>query len=113
MEEGFGIVEEVGAGFTRVAVAGEVDVATAPALRTTLDQLIDRGDPVLVVDLLSVTCLDSTALGVLIAAQRRCEASATELRIVIKEPRLLKIFEITGLTDLFTIVDSVDRAVPE
>jgi anti-sigma B factor antagonist len=110
VEEDFGIVEQRGDGSVTLSVTGEIDVATAPALRERIDGVIEAG-VVLVVDLLGVSFLDSTALGVLIAAHKRCEESGTVLRIVVSEPRLVKIFEITGLTELLTIVPTLDQAV--
>jgi anti-sigma B factor antagonist len=91
-------------------VVGELDVATAPELRSRLDSAIDRGPAVVVADLLGVTFLDSTALGVLIGALKRCQATGRELRIVAAEPRILKIFEITGLTELFSLFPTVEEA---
>jgi anti-anti-sigma regulatory factor len=34
-----------------------------------------------------------------------------ELRVVVAEPRILKVFEITGLTELFTIHPSLEPAL--
>ncbi|MGD0313224.1 MAG: STAS domain-containing protein [Acidimicrobiales bacterium] len=110
MDEAFGVVEHPGTVGPRIAVSGEVDVATAPTLREHLYEAIDRSSGPVIVDLLAVTFIDSTALGVLIGAQERCEERGTDLRIVLKEARILKIFEITGLTDLFSIVPSVAEA---
>ena len=54
-----------------------------------------------------MTFLDSTALGVLVGALKRCREQGGELRLVVTEPRIVKIFEITGLTTVFRIVDSL------
>jgi anti-sigma B factor antagonist len=96
---------------TVVGVRGEVDVATAPALRDGLDEALEGGIGPVVVDLTGVTFIDSTGLGVLIGARRRCVEGGRELRVVVAEPRILKVFEITGLTELFTIHPSLDPAL--
>jgi anti-sigma B factor antagonist len=49
----------------------------------------------------------SSALGVLVGALRRCRENETTLRLVIDSPRLLKIFEITGLTSVFDISETL------
>lgn len=98
-------------GSLRIAVTGEIDVATAPTLRDHLYGAIDRHTDVVVVDLLGVTFIDSTALGVLIGTRERCQEQGTQLRIVLKEARILKIFEITGLTEMFSIFPTVAEAV--
>lgn len=94
-----------------VSVVGEIDIAVAPQLRDHLDELLDRGSASFVVDLTGVSFLDSTALGVLISILKRCHASDGELCLVATDPQVLRVFEITGLTDVFSIVSSAARAV--
>ncbi len=96
--------EEVN-GTSLVVVRGEIDVASAPELRRHLHELCAGNVASLAVDLRSVTFLDSSALGVLVGALRRCRESNTQFRLVIDSPRLLKIFEITGLTSVFEITE--------
>ena len=107
----FAVVEHDEGGLLRIAVSGEVDVATAPELRERLYDAVDRSAGPVIADLLAVTFIDSTALGVLIGARERSEAKGSDLRVVLKEPRLVKIFEITGLTELFSMFPSVAEAV--
>ena len=111
MEQAFGVSEGTRDGTSIVAVSGEVDVATAPAVRDCLDQVIERDAGVVVVDLTGVTFIDSTGLGVLIGARKRCADEGRDVRVVVAEPRILKVFEITGLTELFTIRPSLDLAL--
>jgi anti-sigma B factor antagonist len=95
---------------TVVSVDGELDVGNAPELRTRLDEAADQATDLLIVDLLDVTFMDSTALGVLIGAAKRCEQRGVEQRLVLREPRILKVFEITGLRDVFSIHPTVAAA---
>jgi anti-sigma B factor antagonist len=108
MEQHFQIEERSAQGATVVAVTGEIDVATAPQLQETLHALIAQGHPSLVIDLLAVTFLDSTALGVLVGALKRCRDQGGDLQLVVADARIMKIFEITGLTTVFPIVGSLD-----
>ena len=68
MEQYFRIEEDVDREVPIIAVVGEIDVATAPQLRECLHGVIAKGEPTVVVDLLDVTFLDSTALGVMVGA---------------------------------------------
>ncbi len=111
MDEPFDISEETGNGVAIVSATGEIDLATAPALRERLEACIDRGPEVVVVDLLGVTFMDSTALGVLVGALKRCRQAGGSMRIVVADPRVLKVFEITGLTELFSMFATLDEAV--
>ena len=110
MEQEFRCEEREGDPFPIVAVAGEIDVATAPQLRECLHRVIAKGAATVVVDLLDVTFLDSTALGVLVGALKRCRELGGDLHVVVTDPRIVKIFEITGLTKVFPIADSLAAA---
>ena len=111
MKESFEISEKVHAGHPVLSVVGELDVATAPDLRDRLEDAVDHAQRnAVLVDLLGVAFIDSTALGVLISGLKRSQAVGGELRIVVAEPRILKIFEITGLTDVFSIFPTIDEA---
>ncbi|NLD76744.1 MAG: STAS domain-containing protein [Acidimicrobiales bacterium] len=95
-----------------VAVSGEIDVATSPRFRERLIELISTGNHRIVVDLRWVDFIDSTGLGVLIGALKRLRSHEGELRLVIDDPRVLKIFDITGLDQVFEIDSVLDTAAP-
>jgi anti-sigma B factor antagonist len=110
VDQEFHIEERAGTHPRVVAVSGEIDVATAPQLRECLHGVIAQGEATVVLDLLGVTFLDSTALGVLVGALKRCRELGGELHVVVADSRIVKIFEITGLTSVFTIADSLESA---
>jgi anti-sigma B factor antagonist len=110
MEQEFRIEERVVGEVPVIAVGGEIDVATAPQLRECLHKAIAQGQATVVVDLLGVTFLDSTALGVLVGALKRCRELGGELHVVVTDFRIMKIFEITGLNKVFRIDDSLTAA---
>lgn len=94
-----------------VDVAGEVDVFSAPELAEQLTQLFDAGRRTVVVDLTSVTFLDSTGLGTLVAARNRAEEAGGQLPIIGSGEQVLKLFRITGLDEVFEIYPSIEAAV--
>ncbi len=94
-----------------VTVEGEVDVYTAAQLRQTLDQEITDGHVRLVVDLDSVTFLDSTGLGVLVGRLKLVRNDSGWLRIVCSSERILRVFRITGLDKVFGIHDTLQDAL--
>ena len=107
----FGVDERDEDGVMCVAVHGELDLAAAPTLREALFAAVERGSGLIVIDLLGVTFIDSTALGVLIGTRERSDRRGIDLRLVIGEPRIIKIFEITGLSDVFSITPTVAEAL--
>jgi anti-sigma B factor antagonist len=100
-------------GWSVLAVHGEVDVATAPRLREQLIKLVNDERFKLVVDLGDVDFIDSTGLGVLIGARKRVHTHDGDVRLVIADRRILKVFDITGLDQIFAISASVDDALAE
>ncbi len=55
--------------------------------------------------------LDSTGLGVLIGGLKRMRAHDGSLDLVCTQKRILKIFRIAGLTEVFGIYATVDQAI--
>lgn len=98
---------------TIVEVAGEIDVYTAPKLRQCLVDLTEAGHKKLLVDLEKVEFLDSTALGVLVGGLRRVRDQDGSMALVCSQERLLKIFRITGLMQVFSIHDSIEAATAD
>jgi anti-sigma B factor antagonist len=101
----------VGEGRTVVEVSGEIDVYTAPKLRETLLSLVDAGSYQLVIDMEGVEFLDSTGLGVLVGGLKRVRAHDGNIDIVCTQGRILRIFKITGLSNVFAIHDSIEAAL--
>lgn len=94
-----------------VAVTGEIDLFTAPELKTVLSEAVEAGRTRIVVDLTETSFLDSTALGVLIGAVKRLRSRDGVLTIVNTDPNIAKTFEITGLDQIFTIRPTRDEAI--
>jgi anti-sigma B factor antagonist len=94
-----------------VEVGGEIDVYTAPRLRETLISLIDSGNYRLIIDMEGVEFLDSTGLGVLVGGLKRVRAHDGTIDLVCTQGRILRIFRITGLINVFSIYDSVQDAL--
>lgn len=96
---------------TVLTVRGEVDVYTAPRLREKLVELVAQRRYHIVVDLEAVDFLDSTGLGVLVGGLKRLRSHDGDMALVCTHHSILKVFEITGLTKVFKIHDSLESAV--
>lgn len=94
-----------------VAVTGEVDVYSAPALKDEITELIKSGQNTLIVDLAGVAFLDSTGLGALVEARAATAEAGGSMPLVCSQDRILKLFTITGLDGVFTIHPSVSEAL--
>jgi anti-sigma B factor antagonist len=98
-------------GIEVIDVRGEIDMYTAPRLRELLIDLVSKGSYQLVVNLDKVGFLDSTGLGVLVGGLKRVRAHDGSLDLVCTQPGILKIFRITGLTEVFGIYETVDQTI--
>ena len=93
-----------------VALAGDVDIHTAPQVAELFAGLLAEGCTAVVVDLGDVNFLDSSALGILIAAQRDLAAAGGGLRLAAARPHVRKVFGITRLAEVIPVFDDVDTA---
>ena len=89
-----------------VVVTGEVDLALAPVMDEHISAVLDRSEGGVIVDLAGATFIDSVALGVLISTLHRSEDSGAALYLVIADPRVKRVFELTGLDTSFTTFES-------
>jgi len=94
-----------------ISLRGEIDVYTAPRLRQALIDLVSQGATDIVVDMDKVDFLDSTGLGVLVGGLKRVKSNDGDLRLVVTQDRIMKIFDITGLSKVFPIHGSLDDAL--
>ena len=80
-----------------ITLRGEADLHTAPILRDALSDAIASRAQAIVVDMSGVTFIDSMMLGVLLGAARTTGPQGIDLRIVVADPHVRRIFELTLL----------------
>ena len=85
------------AGGCTLAVAGELDIATATQLRTRVAALMGTGCRHLAIDLAETTFLDSSGLAALVWAAHRMHAAGGEMTVVNPSERIAKTMQITGV----------------
>jgi anti-sigma B factor antagonist len=87
-------------------VGGEIDINTAPLMKQHLDEAIDKGPAHVIVDFSGVRYVDSTGLGALVGCRRRLQAAGGQMSLICNNQHVLKLFEITGLSQLFDMYES-------
>ena len=92
-----------------VAVSGEIDLFTAPELKSALGEALESGHTRIVVDLTNTSFLDSTALGVLIEARSKLGRPGLVLAAPQLETR--RTLQVSGLDRHLPVHDSVDDAL--
>ena len=95
-----------------VSPSGEIDAHSAPRLRGTIvDELQDAAVSHLVVDLSSVSFLDSSALGVLVGTLKRMREREGRLDIVLPGSHARRVFEITALDRVLSLHETLAEAL--
>jgi len=94
-----------------LAVRGETDLHSAPQLRRDLDEAMEATDGGVVLDLTDLELIDSTALGILMAAAGRMIEERRSLVLVVSLSHVLRVFAIVGLQSFFSIVPTRAEAM--
>lgn len=85
-----------------VAVAGELDIVSAPELKEVLEAAQSTGAPDLVVDLGGLQFIDSTGLRVLLTAKRDADRGGGSLQIRNPQAEVRRLLEIAGVLTLLS-----------
>ena len=95
----------------RVAPEGDIDAANAPLLREVLRQVLETNDAGHVdVTMSAVTFLDSSGIGMLVAAQRAAAAKGRTLMLREAGPVVRMVLEVTHLDGVLLADGDADPA---
>jgi len=103
-------VTERGA-WTVVAPVGELDLASAPRLRSEILGVLGDGARHVVVDLAGVDFLDSLGAGLLVAVRKRVCGLGGVLRLCRPEPHVARVLALAGVDQVVDVFATVDEAV--
>lgn len=96
-----------------VSISGEVDLATAPALDDYLTELIAENQRDLALDLNGISFMDSSGLNVLLKVRRALEEAGLMLALLTPSPQVSRTLSISGLDQVFRIVDSHEQVTTD
>ena len=94
-----------------LTLKGEFDTFYCPALMQEVEALVERGVNHLVLDMRLVKFINSTALGAVIKAHKRCRAEGGELVIAQPSPFVRDVITKVGIDKLITMHDTEQEAV--
>jgi len=80
-----------------VVLDGEIDIATSPAIRRFLLAAISGGDVHLAVDMSSVTFIDASGIGVLVAAANRARQAGGGLSLLAPSRQVRRLLDVLHL----------------
>ena len=104
---------EVVSGVPVVTAPEEIDITTAPELRTALLEAAAHGHGTLVVDMTRTRFCDSSGLHTLLAAHKRAQAEDGELRLAITAAPVLRVLALTGIDRMIPNFTTLDEALAQ
>lgn len=108
----FRVTTEHVEGAAVIALCGELDLASAPALDAVVGRMISQGHCRLVLDLADLGFIDTVGLSGLLTAHRRARAANGWLVVRAASPRLRRLLETTGLDRTLHLEDRDGRPMP-
>jgi anti-sigma B factor antagonist len=90
-------------GFAIATVVGDVDVRTAPTLRSGALEIIQQGHSRLALDLAQVGFCDSAGLSAIIGIWHAAQAVGGSLSLASVPDRLMRMLTLTGVDSLLTV----------
>jgi anti-anti-sigma factor len=94
-----------------LTLKGEFDTFYCPALMQEVEDLLERGVSHLVIDMRLVKFINSTALGAVIKAHKRCRAEGGELVVAQPSPFVRDVITKVGIDKLIALHDTEGDAV--
>lgn len=92
-------------------IGGEIDLHSAPSLKTELARLSEAPGALVALDLSEVTFLDSTGIGTLVGGLKKTRENGGNLVFFGARPRVKRVFEITGLLRVLPLFDNREAAL--
>jgi anti-sigma B factor antagonist len=97
-------------GYLIAALSGELGIASAPALREQLLNLL-RAASHLIIDLTAVEHADASGLAVLVGSRRRARLLGGSLRLAAPSPEVARVLSATGMNQHLDIFPTVRAAI--
>ncbi|MBV9838116.1 MAG: STAS domain-containing protein [Solirubrobacterales bacterium] len=94
---------------TVLAVSGELDLASSPALEEALERVRESDPATLILDLRELVFIDSTGLSVLVKADQRARETGKRFGLVNGPSQVQRLLVLTGLTERLTMADTPEE----
>jgi anti-sigma B factor antagonist len=92
-----------------IAVSGELDLASGPALESELDKVTAPQTTLVIVDLRELEFMDSTGLSIIVRAHQRLSEAGCELSLVRGSTQVQRLLDLTGVAERVRLVDAPEE----
>jgi len=100
-----------GSTITKVTVQGFLDAHTVPEMEKVIQDLIQTGKYKIIVDFKELSYISSAGLGVFMSVIGDVKNNDGDIVLMDMPPKIYKVFDLLGFTEIFTIVDNEQAAV--
>lgn len=94
-----------------LSLEGFLDAHTFEQLDTTISDLFEKGIYKVVADLKGVEYISSAGAGVFIGSLATAQESGGNIILLSPTPNVREVFDLLGLSQIFTILDNADEAM--
>lgn len=98
-------------GISICKVDGEIDINTAPQVKTKFDNLIREKKEKIIINMEKVNYIDSSGLATLVELLKNFRKYGARLKLVALSAKVRSLFEITKLEKLFDILEKEEEAI--
>jgi anti-anti-sigma factor len=89
----------------RLALSGELDIATVPRVEAAVNATLTAGVRTLTIDLSELGFVDSSGLRLFIVLDQRAAAEGWTLRLVRPAEQVMKVFRVSGVEENLPFVE--------
>jgi anti-anti-sigma factor len=94
-----------------VSIEGSVDAMTAGQVQGYFDDLLEKGERRIILDLSKVDFMSSAGLRVIMTVSKNLRQEGGELRLAAAQPSVEKMLKISGFTTILKSFSSLDAAL--
>ena len=98
-------------GVTLIALKGSATMADTEILQQQLQQLAERPEAVLILDLSELDFIGANGIHAFLIGRAESEMHHGQIRLVHPSPDVKHMLELTRLTEIFPIFDTVEEAM--
>ncbi len=96
---------------TKVIVEGFLDAHTVPDMEKVIQELLQQQKYRLIVDFSALSYISSAGLGVFMSVIGDVKNNNGDIVLMKMPPKIYKVFDLLGFTEIFSIVDDEDAAL--
>jgi len=102
-----------GPGWASLTMVGEIDINSAPEYQPLVERMRDQRPRMIVVNLLRVSFMDSSGLGLIASLARSCREQGGNVYLVDASEMVKATVSACGLDQYVTLVDAEDPRLSE